>query len=248
MCSLENTTTSINPAAERNRLLAELRDIERQRVFQQLECVFLEEGQVLHDGGEDERHAHFPINCIISLIYLMEGGSSTEVAVVGREGMTGTSLIMGHATNPTHAVVTRAGEAYRMKGFSLRREFDRSETIQQILLRYTQVLLTQLAQTAVCNRHHSVEQQLCRWLLMNLDRLPGNTMSVTQEPIAQILGLRRESINEALFRLESAGIIGRKQDQISVLDRSRLEERSCHCYGVVLSEFEREFPEPAGAC
>jgi CRP-like cAMP-binding protein len=227
---------------QRNHLLAVLPEADQQRIYPLLDLVHLELDVVLHDGRDEPQYAYFPVDGMVSMVYLMEGGSSTEVAVVGREGMIGISSLMGSATNPNQALVTGAGHAYRMNTYILRREFDKSSVMQEILLRYTQAVLIQLAQTAVCNRHHTVEQQICRWLLMSLDRLPSDTVPVTQETIAQILGVRREGVKDASVRLEAAGIIGGMRGTISVLDRDGLEKACCECYALVCREFQRLFP------
>jgi CRP-like cAMP-binding protein len=199
-------------------------------------------GTALYEPGDRLRHAYFPTNCIISLLYVMENGASAEIAVVGNDGIIGVALFMGGETTPSRAVVQSAGQCLRLDGQLLKDEFHRSGPMQRLLLRYTQALLTQMAQTAVCNWHHSVDQQLCRWLLLSLDRLSSNEVAMTQELIANMLGVRREGVTEAAGRLQSAGLITYSRDRITVLDRDRLEERACECYAVVRKEFDRLLP------
>nr|WP_245784281.1 Crp/Fnr family transcriptional regulator [Halomonas korlensis] len=184
-------------------------------------------------------HVYFPLDSIVSLLCVMEDGASTEIAVVGHEGVVGVSLFMGGETTPSRAIVQSAGEAYRLKGHLLKREFYRAGAMQRLLLRYTQALLTQMAQTAVCNRHHSVDQQLCRWLLLSLDRIPGNELNMTQELIANMLGVRREGVTESAGKLQKAGLIDYRRGRITVVDRRGLEERVCECYEVVKQEYDR---------
>ena len=199
-------------------------------------------GKVLYESGNRLQHVYFPTNCIVSLLYVMKDGASAEIAVVGNEGVIGIALFMGGETTPSRALVQSAGHAYRLKGQLLKDEFNRSEELQHLLLRYTQALLTQMSQTAVCNRHHSVDQQLCRWLLLSLDRLSSNTLRMTQELIANMLGVRREGVTEAAGKLQAAGLIRYTRGQIAVLDRPRLESRACECYSVVKKEFDRLLP------
>jgi CRP-like cAMP-binding protein len=184
-------------------------------------------------------HVYFPLDCIVSLLCVMEDGASTEIAVVGNEGIVGVSLFMGGETTPSRAIVQSAGEAYRLKGQLLKHEFYRAGPMQRLLLRYTQALLTQMAQTAVCNRHHSVDQQLCRWLLLSLDRLSGNELIMTQELIANMLGVRREGVTESAGKLQRAGLIEYRRGRITVIDRRGLEARVCECYTVVKREYDR---------
>ncbi|MDB5985214.1 MAG: Crp/Fnr family transcriptional regulator [Nevskia sp.] len=232
---------SITPP-QQNRLLAVLPEAERERIQRQLELVPMKLGYVLYESGIALQHVYFPIDCIVSLLYVMEDGSSAEIAVVGNEGIVGISLFMGGETTPSRAVVQSGGYALRLRGQLLKDEFNRSIAMQHLLLRYTQALLTQMAQTAVCNRHHSVEQQLCRWLLLSLDRLPDNKLVMTQELIANMLGVRREGVTEAAGKLQSAGLISYSRGKIVVLDRPRLEKKSCECYAVVKQEFDRLLP------
>jgi CRP-like cAMP-binding protein len=200
-------------------------------------------GRVLYESGIPMCHVYFPITSIVSLLCVMENGASAEIAVVGNEGIVGVSLFMGGETTPSRAVLQSAGHAYRLKGPLLKDEFYRAGPMQRLLLRYTQALLTQMAQTAVCNRHHSLDQQLCRWLLLSLDRLPSNELIMTQELIANMLGVRREGVTEAAGHVQQAGLIEYHRGRITVLDRPGLEARSCECYAVVKKEFDRLLPE-----
>ena len=202
-------------------------------------------GDVLYESGSQLRYVYFPSTSIVSLLYVMEDGASAEIAVVGNEGMVGVALFMGGETTPSRAVVQSAGHAYRLKGQLLKEEFHRAAALQHLLLRYTQALLTQMAQTAVCNRHHSVDQQLCRWLLLSLDRLPSNKLTMTQELIANMLGVRREGVTEAAGKLQKLGVIRYRRGKITVLDRPQLEARACECYQVVKKEFDRLLPDVA---
>jgi CRP-like cAMP-binding protein len=225
-----------------NHVLAALAPEEWDRVSGHLELVPMPYGAVLYESGEPLRHAYFPTTSIISLSYVMEDGRSAEIAVAGNEGIVGVALFMGGKTMPNRAVVRSAGYAYRMLGPLLKDEFHRAVSLQRLLLRYTQALLTQMAQTAVCNRHHSVDQQLCRWLLLSLDRLASNEFATTQESIANMLGVRREGVTEAAGKLQSSGLIHHSRGRIEVLDRPRLEARACECYRVVKKEFDRLLP------
>jgi CRP-like cAMP-binding protein len=199
-------------------------------------------GEVLYESGSQLSHVYFPTTCIVSLLYVMEDGASAEIAVVGNEGLVGVALFMGGETTPSRALVQSAGYGYRLKGQLLKQEFTRAGAVQHLLLRYTQALLTQMAQTAVCNRHHSVEQQLCRWLLLSLDRLRSNELTMTQELIANMLGVRREGVTGAAGKLQSAGLIHYNRGRIRVLDRPRLEAEACECYAVVKRECDRLLP------
>ena len=230
-------------APDQNHLLAALPAEERERLFPHLELVQMLLGDVLYESGNELRHVYFPTTAIISLLYVMLDGASAEIAVVGNEGIIGVALFMGGETMPNRAVVQSAGQAYRLKGQLLKQEFNRSGDLQHLLLRYTQALLTQMAQTAVCNRHHSLDEQLCRWLLLSLDRLPSNELVMTQELIANMLGVRREGVTEAAGNLQKAGLIVYRRGRITVLDRAGLEARSCECYAVVKKEFDRLLPE-----
>jgi len=221
--------------------------VEADRLIPHLEFVPMPLGNVLYESGSQLSYVYFPTTSIVSLLYVMEDGSSAEIAVVGNEGMVGVALFMGGETTPSRAVVQSAGHAYRLKGQILKEEFRRALGLQHLLLRYTQALQTQIAQTAVCNRHHSVDQQLCRWLLLSLDRLPSNKLSRTQELIANMLGVRREGVTEAAGKLQVAGLINYSRGHITVLDRPRLEKQACECYQVVKKEFDRLLPEVVGA-
>ena len=202
----------------------------------------MELGDALYESGTHSSHVYFPTTSIVSLMYVMADGSSAEIAVVGNEGIVGVSLFMGGETTPSRGIVQSAGHAYRLRGQDLKSEFLRATELQQVLLRYTQALLTQMAQTAVCNRHHSVDQQLCRWLLLSFDRVSSNDLTMTQELIANLLGVRREGVTEAAGKLQKAGLIRYNRGRISVIDRPGLEARSCECYSVVKKEFERLLP------
>ena len=226
-----------------NRLLAVLPEKEYLRIAPHLEPVTLPLGKVLYESGGLLDWVYFPTDAIVSLLYVMEDGASAEIAVVGNEGLVGIALFMGGLTMPNRAVVQSAGQAYRLKGNVLNQEFNRSGEFQHLLLRYTLALLTQMGQTAVCNRHHTVDQQLCRWLLLSLDRLPSNELSMTQELIANMLGVRREGVTEAAGKLQKAGLIHYSRGRITVLDRPGLEARVCECYKVVKDEFSRLLPD-----
>ena len=226
-----------------NHLLGALGESEREHLFSHLELVPMRLGEVIYESGSPLEHVYFPTNCIISLLYVMEDGASAEIAIVGCEGMVGVALFMGGESTPSRAVVQSAGHAYRLSGKLVKQEFVRAGAMQYLLLRYTQALLTQMAQTAVCNRHHSVDQQLCRWLLLSLDRLASNDLTMTQELIANMLGVRREGVTEAAGKLQAAGLIRYSRGHITVLDRPRLEARVCECYAVVKKEFDRLLPQ-----
>lgn len=230
-----------------NRLLAALPDAEWQRWQHKLEPVELPLGKVLYESGMPLGHVYFPTSAIVSLLYVMEDGASAEIAVVGLEGLVGISLFMGGDTTPSRAVVQSAGQGFRLKAAEMRAEFERAGPVMHLLLRYTQALITQMAQTAVCNRHHSLDQQLCRWLLLSLDRLSSNELVMTQELIGNMLGVRREGVTEAARKLQAAGIIRYARGRITVLDRPALESRTCECYAVVKSEYDRLLPRPAGS-
>jgi CRP-like cAMP-binding protein len=231
------------PDPRQNRLIATLAEDEYVRLVPQLELVAQPLGQVLHESGVPMRHVYFPTTSIVSLLYVMEDGASAEIAVVGNEGLLGVSLFMGGETTTSRAVVQSAGHAYRLKAKLLNDEFARGGPMQQRLLHYSQALLTQIAQTAVCNRHHSLDQQFCRWLLLSLDRLPSNELVMTQELIANMLGVRREGVTEAAGNVQKAGLISYNRGHICVLDRAGLEARTCECYAVVKKEFDRLLPE-----
>ena len=231
------------PNPRQNHLLAVLPEAEGERLFPHLEWVPLPLGQALYESGDQLSHVYFPTTAIVSLLYVLANGAPAEIAVVGNDGIVGIALFMGGETMPNRAVVQSAGHAYRLKGPMLKQEFQRAGALQHLLLRYTLALLTQMAQTAVCNRHHSVDQQLCRWLLLSLDRLPSNELSMTQELIANMLGVRREGVTEAAGKLQSAGLIHYSRGKITVLDRPGLETRVCECYEVVRKEFLRLLPD-----
>ena len=233
-------TTITNP--KQNHLLDALLKAEYDRLQINLEHVEQPLGKVMYESGGVQEYVYFPSTSIISLLYVMENNASAEIAVVGNEGILGISLFMGGETTSSRAVVQSAGHAYRLKSQLLKDEFNRGGPVQRLLLRYTQALLTQMAQTAVCNRHHSVEQQLCRWLLLSLDRLACDELSMTQELIANMLGVRREGVTESAGRLQREGIINYSRGHITVIDRKKLEKRSCECYQVVKAEFDRLLP------
>ena len=225
-----------------NHLLATLSATELKRLRPRLELVDMPLGQLVYESGRALNHVHFPTDCIVSLLYVLESGASAEIAVVGCEGVVGVSIFMGGETTPNRAVVQSAGSAYRLPAALMMEEFRRGGTLQHLMLRYTQSLLTQMAQTAVCNRHHSVDQQLCRWLLLSIDRLPDPEITMTQELIANMLGVRREGVTEAAGKLQKAGVIKYRRGHIKVLDRPKLERMSCECYEVVRRETERLLP------
>jgi len=233
------------PHPHQNHLLERLTPTAYERLEPQLKGGELSLGQVLYESGGRQSRVYFPTNAIVSLLYTMQDGASAEIAVVGNEGIIGVSIFMGGDTTPSRAVVQSAGFAYQLSGKVLKDEFTRGGTLQYHLLRYTQALLTQMAQTAVCNRHHSLDQQLCRWLLLSLDRLNGTELVMTQELIANMLGVRREGVTEAAGNLQDAGLIEYRRGRIKVLDRAGLETRTCECYGVVKKEFERLLPAHA---
>lgn len=229
-----------------NDLLAALPAAEQRRWQPLLEPVDLPLGKVLYESGSTMSHVYFPTTAIVSLLYVLEDGASAEIAVVGHEGLVGIALFMGGESTPSRAVVQSAGAGYRMRAAAVKAEFDRSSAVLHLLLRYTQALITQMAQTAVCNRHHSLDQQLCRWLLLSLDRLEGMELVMTQELIANMLGVRREGVTEAALKLQAAGLIRYARGHIQVLDRAGLEQRTCECYAVVRKEYQRLLPPPAG--
>jgi len=231
-----------SPSPSSNHLLAALpRDVQA-RLFPDLELVAMPLGQVLYESGDTLRHVYFPTDCIVSLLYVMESGASAEISIVGNEGLLGISLFMGGESTPSRAIVQSAGWAYRLPGQRMKDEFNRHGEMLVLLLRYTQCLITQMAQTAVCNRHHSIDQQLCRWLLLSLDRLPGNQLTMTQALIANMLGVRREGVTDAAGKLMKLGVIEYSRGRIKVLDRPQLERLSCECYAVVKSETNRLLP------
>ena len=226
-----------------NHLLAALPEPESKRLFPNLELVPMPLGDALYESGDTMENVYFPTTSIVSLLYVMENGASAEIAVVGNDGIVGIALFMGGETMPNRAVVQSEGKAYRLKGALLKQEFTRGGAFQHLMLRYTLALLTQMAQTAVCNRHHSVDQQLCRWLLLSLDRLSVNELSMTQGVIANMLGVRREGVTEAAGKLQNAGLIHYSRGRITVVDRPGIEARVCECYDVVRQEFRRLLPD-----
>ena len=227
---------------QQNHILDALPQPERERLFPHLKLVTLPLGKVLYESGDTLRHIYFPIDSIVSLLYVLKNGESAEIAVVGNDGAIGVALFMGGETTTNRAIVQSAGSAYQLTGARLKEEFQRHGETLHILLRYTQALLTQMAQTAVCNRHHTVDQQLCRWLLLSLDRLSASELVMTQELIAGMLGVRREGVTEAAGKLQKLGVIKYSRGHIKVLDRPRLEQLSCECYAVVKKETDRLLP------
>ena len=225
-----------------NHLLAALPVDELERLRPHLQLTEMPLGTVLQESGDVPRYAYFPTDCIVSLLNVLEDGASTEISVIGNEGLVGITLFMGGDSTPRRSVVQSAGCAYRLPGSALRDEFHRNEAVRLLLLRYTQALITQMAQTVVCNRHHSVDQQLCRWLLLSLDRLPSDELTMTQELIANMLGVRREGVTEAVGKLQRLGVIDHSRGHITVLDRPALERLSCECYAVVKRETDRLLP------
>ena len=228
---------------KRNRILGALPTAELVRLAPQLELVALPLGAVIYESGGEQAHVYFLTSGIVSLLKVMNDGAAAEIAVVGNEGMVGIALFMGGGTTPSRAVVQSAGRAYRLDAARIQAEFARGGALQRLLLRYTQALITQMTQTAVCNRHHTVDQQLCRWLLLSLDRLPGDELVMTQELIANMLGVRREGVTEAAGKLQAAGLIRYSRGRIKILDRKQLEAHVCECYGVVKREYDRLLPE-----
>lgn len=230
------------PSPTENHLLAALPQEVRDRLFPFLDLIPMPLGKVIYESGHALRHVYFPTDSIISLLYVMESGASAEISVVGNEGLVGVAVFMGGESTPSRAIVQSAGSAFRLPGQRLKDEFNRHGDLLQLMLRYTQSLITQMAQTAVCNRHHTVDQQLCRWLLLSLDRLSGNHLTMTQELIANMLGVRREGVTEAAGKLQKLGVIEYRRGHITVLDRPALEQLSCECYAVVKAETDRLLP------
>ena len=226
-----------------NQLLTALPAAELERWLPQLEWVEMPLGHVVYESGKVQSHVYFPATAIVSLLYVLENGASAEIAVVGNEGLVGVSLFMGGGSTPSRAVVQSGGQGFRLSAQAMKDEFDRAGPVLHLLLRYTQALITQMAQTAVCNRHHSLDQQLCRWLLLSMDRLQGTELVMTQELIANMLGVRREGVTEGATKLQQAGLIKYSRGRISVLDRPGLEKRTCECYAVVKKEYDRLLPE-----
>lgn len=227
---------------QQNHILAALNPETQHHLFQSLELVPMPLGKILYESGDTMRHVYFPVDAIVSLLYVMESGASAEIAVVGNDGMIGVALFMGGESTPSRAVVQSAGFAYRLTGQKLKDEFNRHGEVMLLLLRYTQSLITQMSQTAVCNRHHSIDQQLCRWLLLSLDRLKDNHLNMTQELIANMLGVRREGVTDAAGKLQKSGAIEYCRGHITVLDRTMLESLCCECYEVVKKESDRLLP------
>jgi CRP-like cAMP-binding protein len=238
----KNPPLSAGQSPLQNRLLAALPAADYERLLPHLELVPLPLGWAVYESGSHQGYVYFPANSIVSLLYVMEDGSSAEIAVVGNEGLVGIALFMGGESTPSRAVVQSAGYGYRLSARLLKTEFGQAGELQHLLLRYTQALITQMAQTAVCNRHHALEQQLCRWLLLSLDRLPSNELTMTQELIANMLGVRREGVTEAAGHLQAAGLIHYSRGKITVLDRPKLETKVCECYAVVKREYGRLLP------
>src|ERR1700690_970562 len=228
---------------KQNHFLAALPAEDYARLLPHLELVAMPLGRVVYESGAHLDHLYFPTTSIVSLLYIMETGASAEIAIIGNEGMVGISLFMGGESTPSRAVVQSAGNGYRLMSSILKREFALFGQFAHLALRYTQALITQMAQTAVCNRHHSIDQQLCRWLLLSIDRLPSNELKMTQELIANMLGVRRPGVTEAATKLQDAGLIRYSYGHIEVLDRPGLEKRVCECYGVVRREFDRLLPD-----
>jgi len=232
------------PTPQQNSLLAALSADARERIFPHLELVSLPLGKVLREPGDSQRYIYFPVDSIMSLLYALESGASTEISVVGNEGLVGVASFMGGESTPNRAVVVSAGVAWRLLTQRLKDEFNRHGETMLLLLRYTQSLMTQVAQTAACNRRHTIDQQLCRWFLLALDRVAGNRLAMTQELIAHMLGVRREGVTEAAFKLQKAGAIAYRHGHVTVLDRSRLEQLSCECYALVKEETDRLLASP----
>jgi CRP-like cAMP-binding protein len=237
---------SSTPTPRQNQLLAAMPVDVQDRLFPYLELVALPLGKVLYESGDTLTHVHFPTDSIVALMYVMENGSSAEIAVVGKEGLVGVALFMGGDSTPSRAVVQGGGHAWRLAGQRLKDEFNRHGSMLLLMLRYTQSLITQMAQTAVCNRHHSIDQQLCRWLLLSLDRINGEELAMTQELMASMLGVRREGVTDAAGKLQKLGIIEYSRGHITVLSRRRLEQLSCECYAVVKAESDRLLAVIAG--
>jgi CRP-like cAMP-binding protein len=230
------------PSPQQNYLLAALSAVELKRLKRNLKPVDMPLGEIVYESGRLQDYVYFPTTCIVSLLYVLENGASAEIAVVGNEGVVGISIFMGGGTTPSRAVVQSAGSAYRLPAQWMQKEFTRGGEMQHLMLRYTQALITQMTQTAVCNRHHSVDQQLCRWLLLSIDRLPSPELTMTQELIANMLGVRREGVTEAAGKLQKAGVISYRRGHIKVLNRPKLEGMSCECYEVVRRETARLLP------
>ncbi|PKM29891.1 MAG: Crp/Fnr family transcriptional regulator [Gammaproteobacteria bacterium HGW-Gammaproteobacteria-11] len=235
---------SLPASPQQNHLLVGLKEETAERILPHLELVDMPLGKVLYEPDDVMTHVYFPVDCIVSLLYVMENGASAEISVIGNEGLVGISLFMGGESTPSRAVIQSAGRAYRLQSRRLKDEFNRHGELMLLMLRYTQALITQMAQTAVCNRHHNIDQQLCRWLLLSLDRLPDNNLTMTQELIANMLGVRREGVTEAAGKLQKLGVIAYNRGKIQVLNRPLLEQLSCECYSVVKIETDRLLPYP----
>jgi CRP-like cAMP-binding protein len=231
------------PSPKQNHLLAALHTPEYGRLLPDLEQVPMPLGLVLYESGGQLQHVYFPTTSVVSLLYVMKDGDSAEIAIAGNEGLVGVALIMGGQTTPSRAVVQCAGQAYRMLPRALKKEFDRGEAMQRLMLRYMQALVTQMVQTAACNRHHSVEQQFCRWLLLSIDRLPSNVLPMTEGLIANMLGVRQEGVIGVAEQLQKEGLIRYEDGRITVIDRAAVETRACECYAVVRKEFDRLLPD-----
>jgi CRP-like cAMP-binding protein len=242
---VKDSPLSARHSPRQNHLLAALPGADYERLLPQLELVPLPLAWAVYEAGDAQGYVFFPTTSIVSLLYVMEDGSSAEIAVVGNEGLVGIALFMGGETTPSRAVVQSAGYGYRLRGSVLKAEFGQGGNLQHLLLRYTQALITQMSQTAVCNRHHALEQQLCRWLLLSLDRLQSNELAMTQELIANMLGVRREGVTESAGKLQAQGLIEYSRGKITVLDRPKLEARVCECYAVVKREYDRLLPARA---
>ena len=240
--SHSKTSEAKTLGSNKNRLLAALGDEELRRFQPLLEPIDLPLGHVLYESGKTLSHVYFPTTAIVSLLYVLENGASAEIAVVGNEGLVGVSLFMGGGSTPSRAVVQSAGHGYRLKAKDMKDEFGRGGPVMHLVLRYTQALITQMSQTAVCNRHHTLDQQLCRWLLLSLDRIEGGELVMTQELIANMLGVRREGVTESAAKLQNADLIKYSRGHITVLDRVGLEHRTCECYAVVKKEYDRLLP------
>jgi CRP-like cAMP-binding protein len=247
MSAMPRNASAAAQSPNQNRLLAALPPADYEALVPTLEPMRMPLGQALYESGGAQGYVYFPTSSIVSLLYVLENGSSAEIAVTGCEGLVGIALFMGGETTPSRAVVQSEGNGYRLKASLLKKQFERGGPLQLLLLRYTQALITQMTQTAVCNRHHSVDQQLCRWLLLSLDRLPANRLVMTQELIANMLGVRREGVTEAAGKLQADGLIEYSRGRITVVDRPGLEARVCECYAVVKREYDRLLPasEPA---
>ena len=247
MPSLSNSPISARPSPRQNHILDALPAEDFERLKPHLELVPLPLGWAVYESGDTQSYVFFPTTSLVSLIYVMENGTSAEIAIVGNEGLVGVSLFMGGGSTTSRAVVQSAGHAYRVRSSILKSEFKVGGALQHLLLRYTQALITQMAQTAVCNRHHSIDQQLCRWLLLSLDRLPANVLTMTQELIANMLGVRREGVTDAAGKLQKRGLINYTRGKITVLNRPLLEQQSCECYAVVKREYDRLLPTAIAA-